>query len=64
MRVAFYVTDDRNQALKWRPHGDWSSQKNCKYYKLNIFNDLHADDVRESPLNMRGFLIEKGMLCQ
>ena len=40
MRVAFYVSNDRSQALKWRPHGDWCSQKNCKYYKFDIFNDV------------------------
>ena len=55
MRVTFYVNDDRSQALKWRPHGDWCSQKNCKYYKFDIFNDLYADDVREDPIEYEEF---------
>ena len=45
MRQSFYVSDDRSQALKWRPHGDWCSQKNCKYFKSDIFED----DDDESP---------------
>ena len=55
MRVTFYINNDRSQALKWRPHGDWCSQKNCKYYKFDIFNDLYADDVREDPIEYEGF---------
>ena len=55
MRQSFYVSDDRSQALKWRPHGDWCSQKNCKYFKFDIFNDLYADDVREDPIEYEGF---------
>ena len=55
MRVAFYASKDHSQALKWRPHGDWCSQKNCKYYKFDIFNDLYADDVRESTVEYEGF---------
>ena len=55
MRVTFYVNDDRSQALKWRPHGDWCSHKNCKYYKFDIFNDLYADDVREDPIEYEEF---------
>ena len=39
MRVTFYASNDRSQALKWRPHGDWCSHKNCKYFKFDIFND-------------------------
>ena len=39
MRQSFYVSDDRSQALKWRPHGDWCSQKNCKYFKSDVFED-------------------------
>ena len=45
MRQSFYVSDDRSQALKWRPHGEWCSQKNCKYFKSDIFED----DDDESP---------------
>ena len=48
MRVTFYVDNDRSHALKWRPQGDWCSQKNCKYFKSDIFED-DDDDVRESP---------------
>ena len=50
MRLSFYASDDRSQALKWRPHGDWCSEKNCQFYKYDIFNDLYADDVREDPI--------------
>ena len=50
MRQSFYVSNDRSQALKWRPHGDWCSHENCKYFKFDIFNDLYADDVREDPI--------------
>ena len=55
MRVTFYVSKDRSQALKGRPHGDWCSHKNCKYFKFDIFNDLYADDVRESTVEYEGF---------
>ena len=44
MRVTFYVDNDCSQALKWRPHGDWCSHKNCKYFKSDICDDLYADD--------------------
>ena len=44
MRQSFYVSDDRSQALKWRPHGDWCSQKNCKYFKSDIFEDDDEDE--------------------
>ena len=54
MRVTFYASNDRSQALKWRPHGDWCSHKNCKYFKFDIFNDLYADDVREDPVEYEG----------
>ena len=48
MRVTFYVTDDRSQALKWKPHGDWCCQRECKYYKMNIFGDVYSDsDVKK-----------------
>ena len=58
MRVTFFVNNDRSQALKWRPHGNWCSQKNCKYFKFDIFNDLYADDVRESTVEYKwGILI-------
>ena len=50
MRQSFYVSNDRSQALKWRPHGDWCSHENCKYFKFDIFNDVYADDVREDPI--------------
>ena len=51
MRVAFYVGEDRSQALKWRPHGDWCSHKECKYYKMYIFDELYLEsDVRETPI--------------
>ena len=55
MRVTFYASKDRSQALKWRPHGDWCSHKNCKYFKVDIFDDLYADDVREDPIVYEGF---------
>ena len=55
MRVAFFVSNDRGQALKWTPHGDWCSQKNCKYFKFDIFEDLYADDVRETPVEYEGY---------
>ena len=49
MRVAFYVGEDRSQALKWKPHGDWCSHKECKYYKMDIFEDWYEDtDTRET----------------
>ena len=56
MNVTFYVTDDRSQALKWKPHGDWCCHKNCKYYKMEIFDDLYGDsDVREVPIEYEGY---------
>ena len=55
MRVAFYVSDERSEALKWRPHGDWCSQKECQYFKFDIFHDLCADDVREDPIVYEGY---------
>ena len=51
MRVAFYVGEDRSQALKWTPQGDWCSHKECKYYKMYIFDELYLEsDVRETPI--------------
>ena len=31
MRVAFYASDDRGQALQWKPHGDWCSHRRCEF---------------------------------
>ena len=51
MRQAFYVREDQSQALKWKPKGDWCSQRECKYYKMHLFNDWYLDsDVRETPV--------------
>ena len=51
MREAFYVGEDHSQALKWKPHGDWCSHKECKYYKMDIFEDWYEDtDAREIPI--------------
>ena len=56
MRVTFYATDDRSQALKWRPHGDWCSQKECQYYKSDTFDELYdVDLVRETPIEYEGW---------
>ena len=50
MRVTYYTTDNRSQALKWKPHGDWCCPKECKYYTIEIFENLYGDDVREDPI--------------
>ena len=51
MRQTFYVREDQSQALKWKPHGDWCSQKECKYYKMHLFHDWYLDtDARETPV--------------
>ena len=51
MRQAFYVSDDQSRALKWKPHGDWCSRKECKYYKMHLFNEWYEDtDARETPV--------------
>ena len=51
MRVAFYVGEDQSEALKWKPYGDWCSHKECKYYKMDIFEDWYEDtDARETPI--------------
>ena len=51
MRQAFYVREDQSQALKWKPHGDWCSEKDCRYYKMHLFNEWYEDtDVRETPV--------------
>ena len=56
MRQAFYVREDQSQALKWKPHGDWCSEKDCKYYKTYLFNDWYKDtDVRETPVEYVGY---------
>ena len=55
MRVVFYVTDDRSQALRWKPHGESCSQKECKYYKLYLFDEFYDEsDVRETPIEYEG----------
>ena len=55
MRQAFYVREDQSQALKWKPHGDWCSQRECKYYKMYLFNDWYLDtDARETPVEYQG----------
>ena len=66
LRVTFYVTDDRSQALKWKPHGEGRCcQKECKCYKMNIFDDANVEsDVREVPIEYDGYSDLKGMLCQ
>ena len=52
MRVAFYVTDDRSQALKWKQHSGDCCWHNCKYYKMDLFDDFNmASDLREVPCN-------------
>ena len=56
MRVAFYVSEDQSQALKWKPHGDWCSQKECKYYKMYLFDESYEDtDARETPVEYVGY---------
>ena len=55
MRQTFYVREDQSQALKWKPHGDWCSQKECKYYKMHLFNEWYEDtDARETPVEYEG----------
>ena len=55
MRVTYYTTDNRSQALKWKPHGDWCCPKECKYYTIEIFENLYGDDVREVPIEYEGY---------
>ena len=57
MRLAFYVNDDRSQALKWKPHGPWCSEKECKYYKIHIFDELYDDEGlwKETPIEYVGW---------
>ena len=51
MRVAFYVGEDRSQALNWRPHGEDCCRKECKYFKMDIFEDWYeGSDIRETPI--------------
>ena len=51
MRQTFYVREDQSRALKWKPHGDWCSQKECKYYKMYLFNDWYEHTgARETPI--------------
>ena len=39
MRVAFHVSDDRSQALKWKPHSGDCCWRNCKNYSWKSFED-------------------------
>ena len=39
MRVAFHVSDDRSQALKWKPHSGDCCWRNCKNYLWKSFED-------------------------
>ena len=39
MRVAFYLGDDRSQALKWRPHEGECCQQSCRHYKSDLLDD-------------------------
>ena len=39
MRVAFYVTNDDSQALKWRPHEGECCNRSCRYYKSDLLED-------------------------
>ena len=57
LRVAFYVTEDRSQALKWKPHGEGHCcQKECKFYKKNIFDNAYVySDVREVTIEYEGY---------
>ena len=36
MRVAFYVTNDSREALKWRPHEAECCHRGCRYYKSDL----------------------------
>ena len=50
MRVAFYVSEDRSQALKWRPHGEDCSRKESQYFQMDIFEDWYEDShAMETP---------------
>ena len=39
MRVAFYVTNNDSQALKWRPHEGECCQRSCRYYRSDLLDD-------------------------
>ena len=43
MSVAFYVSNDRGDALNWRPYTGDCSWRNCKYYKHDALDDMYEE---------------------
>ena len=57
MRVAFYVGDDRSQALKWRPHQGECCQRSCRHYKSDLLDDRYCffSDSKDTPIMYKGW---------
>ena len=54
MRVAFYVTNDRSQGLKWRPHEGECCQRSCRHYKIDLFDDTYWFKAKDTPTVYKG----------
>ena len=57
MRVAFYVTNDTSQALKWRPHEGECCVRACRYYKSDLLDDpeYFFSESKTIPIMYRGW---------
>ena len=57
MRVAFYVTNDTSQALKWRPHEGECCHRGCRYYKSDLLDDpeYFFSESKTIPIMYRGW---------
>ena len=57
MRVAFYVTNDSSQALKWRPHEGECCHRGCCYYKSDLLDDpeYFFSESKTIPIMYRGW---------
>ena len=43
MIVSFYVSNDRSDELKWRPHTGDCCWRNCNYYKHEALDDMYLE---------------------
>ena len=57
MRVAFYITNDTSQALKWRPHEGECCHRGCRYYKSDLLDDpeYFFSESKTIPIMYRGW---------
>ena len=55
MRVVFYATNNRSQALKWRLHDGECCQRSCRHYKSDLLDypDWFFFEAKDTPIMYR-----------